>query len=107
MTKVAFDVDGTLFDNKKDGLPRAAHYHQLVNPRPVVVKKLMEHASNGDHVMVWSREGKTHADNAVATLQIGKYVNQTSQKMPGLGVDLAYDDEPEEVSNMATKVIKV
>jgi len=106
--KVAFDVDGTLFNNKEnDPTPSPGHWHPLINPRPVMVKKLMTHSNAGDHVIVWSREGKDHADNAVAVLGVGQYVNETMAKTPAQGVDLCYDDEPWLMHNMATKVVPV
>lgn len=82
-TTIAFDVDGVL---------RSYADHPQINW--ISLLTLLAGMKNVK-IVVWSRQGKEHADEWVAKCDIKKYVWLTCSKEDGLQPDIAIDDQHE------------
>jgi hypothetical protein len=81
--KIAFDVDGTLRNNKNDKM--------VANER---IRSLLVTLSSFKNVWihVWSGSGELYAIQAGQALGIDNYVDSYSSKIDGPEVDIAIDD---------------
>lgn len=98
--KIAFDVDGTLYDNypyfdKKIG----------EQPRTAIVEFLKELHMAGHYIIVWSGGGKEYASQRVRDLKIEKFVHQTCSKLQNDGtVDVCFDDQDVTLAKVNIKI---
>lgn len=83
---VAFDVDGTLISNEE-----LDKNNIVANERVRDLLIIMAHMKNV-RVVVWSGGGELWAKQAVAALNIGKYVDEVRSKDNELKPDIAIDD---------------
>lgn len=93
---VYFDVDETLVmwhSPADETCLYIANSGYPVKPHKKHVERLIEHASKGDLVIVWSQSGVDWCESVVKALDIEKYVDVVISKP-----EICYDDLPMETA---------
>jgi len=92
---VAFDVDGTILNNKDIILGTPSHLRpkQGMNLEVILLMQIFAKKMKNVTVVVWSGGGKEYAENIVRMYGLEKYVYRCYDKHDcDITIDIAFDD---------------
>lgn len=87
---IAFDVDGTLRDNKEDyeqGNPIGAQPNERIRTLLITLASF-----KNTQIIVWSGGGREYAEDIVRAFKLEPYVDKCLSKESGFVPDIAIDD---------------
>lgn len=87
---IAFDVDGTLRDNREDyeqGNPIGAQPNERIRTLLITLASF-----KNTQIIVWSGGGRDYAEDIVRVFKLEPYVDECMSKESGFVPDIAIDD---------------